>query len=374
MNLKYIRAYLVLCILVVVLQPLQAFAQQNSDASKASAQQTPAERDGQHDFDPLIGSWKYHLKKLQHPLTGSTTWTEFDGTGVCYKIWDGRSQLDTIEVDSPTGHIEGLTLRLYNPQSHQWRLFWANSKIGILDPPQIGEFKNGRGEFYAQDLLNGKSIIIRFVWTNTTTSTPHFEQSFSDDGGKTWEVNWITDQTRVNDESDKAHSASTVAERDGQHDFEPLIGAWKYHLKRRQNPLTGSNTWTELNGTGVCYKVWDGRAELDTIEVDGPTGHIEGLTLRTYNPQSHQWRLYWANSKTGILDPPQVGEFKNGRGEFFAQDTINGKTISIRFVWTDMTTSTPHFEQSFSDDGGKTWEVNWITDQTRVKDDSDKTH
>ena len=79
----------------------------------------------------------------------------------------------------------------------------------------------------------------------------------------------------------------------------------------------------------------------------------------------------WANSKNGIIDPPQIGEFKNGRGEFFAQDTINGKTILIRFVWTKMTTDSPHFEQSFSDDGGQTWEVNWITDQTRVKDDSD---
>jgi hypothetical protein len=165
-----------------------------------------------------------------------------------------------------------------------------------------------------------------------------------------------------------AHQA--LAERDGQHDFDPLIGKWKYHLKRRLNPLTGSNAWVELNGTGVCYKIWDGRAELDTIEVDGPgqAGHIEGLTLRTYNPQSHQWRLYWANSKNGIMDPPQVGEFKDGRGEFFAQDTINGKTILIRFVWTAMTTASPHFEQSFSDDGGKTWEVNWITDQTRATD------
>ncbi len=215
MNIKHIRPYLLVCRLMVyrlmvcslavVLQPLQALAQQNSDPAKTSVQPTSAERDGQHDFDPLIGAWKYHLKKLLHPLTGSTNWTEFDGTGVCYKIWDGRAQLDTIEVDSPTGHIEGLTLRLYNPQTHQWRLYWANSKNGILDPPQIGEFKNGRGEFYAQDLLNGKSIIIRFVWTNMTTNTPHFEQSFSDDGGKTWELNWITDQTRVNDASDKAH-------------------------------------------------------------------------------------------------------------------------------------------------------------------------
>jgi hypothetical protein len=165
-----------------------------------------------------------------------------------------------------------------------------------------------------------------------------------------------------------ASSQAAATERDGQRDFDPLIGRWKYHLKRRLRPLTGSNTWVELEGTGVCFKIWDGRAQLDTIEVDGPTGHIEGLTLRTYDPESHQWRLYWANSKTGIMDPPQIGEFKNGRGEFFAQDTINGKSILIRYVWTDMTTNSPHFEQSFSDDGGKTWEVNWITDQTRAEE------
>jgi hypothetical protein len=197
-TIQQIRAYLVVCSLVVVLQPLHSLAQQNSDASKAVSQ--PAERDGQHDFDPLLGKWKYHLKRRLHPLTGSNTWVEFDGTGECYKVWDGRAELDTIEVDSPAaGHIEGLTLRTYNAQSHQWRLYWANSKNGMIDPPQIGEFKNGRGEFYAQDTINGKTILIRFVWTNTTTDTPHFEQSFSNDGGKTWEVNWITDQTHVKD-------------------------------------------------------------------------------------------------------------------------------------------------------------------------------
>jgi hypothetical protein len=86
---------------------------------------------------------------------------------------------------------------LFNPQSQQWSLYWANSRDGLLVVPQIGEVKNGQGEFYAQDMLDGKSILIRFIWTNMTTSTPHFEQSFSNDGGKTWEVNWITDQTRV---------------------------------------------------------------------------------------------------------------------------------------------------------------------------------
>ncbi len=204
MKIKRIRTYLALGSLAVLLQPLGTLAQDDSGASRTTSQPT-AERDGQHDFDPLIGSWKYHLKRRLHPLTGSTTWIELNGTGVCYKVWDGGAQLDTFEADGSTGHIEGLTLRVYNPQSHQWRLYWANSKIGILDPPQVGEFKNGQGEFFAQDTINGKTILIRFDWTNLTTNSPHFEQSFSDDGGKTWEVNWITDQTRIPDETDKAH-------------------------------------------------------------------------------------------------------------------------------------------------------------------------
>jgi hypothetical protein len=207
MKIKHIRTYLIVCSLLVFLQPLRGFAQQNSETAKTEAQTALPERDGQHDFDFELGTWNIHLKKLMRPLTGSTTWVEFDGSSVTRKVWDGRAQLEQFETDSSiAGHIEGLTLRMYNPQSHEWRLYWANSKNGIMDPPQIGEFKNGRGEFYAQDILNGKSILIRFVWSNTTTITPHFEQSFSEDGGKTWEVNWITDQTRVRgkEESDKA--------------------------------------------------------------------------------------------------------------------------------------------------------------------------
>ncbi len=201
MNIRSVGVSLAVLSLTVVFGSVQGRAQQSSDSKTTSA-----ERDGQHDFDFEFGSWKIHLKKLMHPLTGSKEWVEFDGTSVTRKVWNGRAQLEQFETDSQAaGHIEGLTLRTYNPQSHQWRLYWANSKIGVLDPPQIGEFKNGLGEFYAQDTINGKTILIRFIWSNTTTNMPHFEQSFSEDGGKTWEVNWITDQTRVGDDSDKEH-------------------------------------------------------------------------------------------------------------------------------------------------------------------------
>ena len=193
MKLRHFPVYFLLYSLVVIFQSAPGIAQQSHDEA---AQAASTQRDGQHDFDPLIGSWKFHLKRRLHPLTGSNTWVEFDGSGVCRKIYDGAS-IDEVELDGPGGHIQGLTLRVYNPQSHQWRLYWANSKVGVLDPPQVGEFKDGHGEFFAQDTINGKTILIRFDWTNLNTNAPHFEQSFSDDGGKTWEVNWITDQTRV---------------------------------------------------------------------------------------------------------------------------------------------------------------------------------
>ena len=192
---RRIGNYLLLCALGSLGNSYQAISQAAPPAAEAGQQQA---RDGQHNFDFELGKWKIHLKRRLHPLTGSNTWVEFDGTSVTRKVWDGRAQLEEFETDSPTaGHLEGLTLRLYEPQTHQWRLYWANGKDGIVVPPQIGEFKNGRGEFYAQDMLNGKSIFVRFIWSNTNTSVPHFEQSFSEDGGKTWEVNWITDQTRV---------------------------------------------------------------------------------------------------------------------------------------------------------------------------------
>jgi len=156
-------------------------------------------RDGQHDFDFLYGKWKYHLKRLENPLTGSTPrWIEFDGVGECRPIWNGKANLDTLDVNGPSGHIEGLTLRLYNPESHQWSLYWSNAAKGTVDLPTVGSFgPDGRGEFYDQEPYRGRTIFVRYVWSATTTKSPHFEQSFSDDGGRTWEVNWITDQVKV---------------------------------------------------------------------------------------------------------------------------------------------------------------------------------
>ena len=156
-----------------------------------------AQRDGQHDFDFEIGTWKTHLRRLQRPLSGSTTWLEYEGTSVVSKVLDGRANLVELKVDGPAGRLEGLSLRLYNPQSRQWSLNFANINSGVLTTPSIGEFNDGRGEFYNQDTYNGRSILVRFVITRITQDQYRFEQSFSADGGKTWELNWIAVDTRV---------------------------------------------------------------------------------------------------------------------------------------------------------------------------------
>jgi hypothetical protein len=200
---RLFRTSLFLCILAIALQPLQGFAQQGSDASKTSPQQ-PARRDGKHDFDWEIGTWKTHLTRRLRPLTGSNDWVEYEGTTVVRKVWNGRANLVELDVNGPSGHIEGLSLRLYNPESRQWSLNFSNSASGALTPPSVGEFKNGRGEFYAQETLNGRAILVRFVISDITPDSCRFEQAFSDDGGKTWEVNWIATDRRVKDKSDKA--------------------------------------------------------------------------------------------------------------------------------------------------------------------------
>ena len=163
----------------------------------AHAQSDSGQRTGQHDFDWEIGTWKTDLKRLQNPLSGSTTWIDYTGTTEVTKVWDGRANLVELDVTGPSGSIEALSLRLYNPDARQWSLNFSSSRGGTLSPPSIGEFRNGRGEFMSQEYYNGRAILVRFIITRISPDTARFVQSYSDDGGKTWEDNWIAVDTRL---------------------------------------------------------------------------------------------------------------------------------------------------------------------------------
>ena len=160
-------------------------------------QQEMAQSDPQKDFDFFIGKWKGHNRRLTEKLRGSNSWEEFDGTVVARHIWGGRANIDEYEADAPSGHIQGMTLRLYNPNSRQWSLYWANSKNGTLEKPMMGEFKDGKGEFFDEEMFEGRSIFVRFMWSGITKNSCRWEQAFSADGGKTWETNWIVEFQRM---------------------------------------------------------------------------------------------------------------------------------------------------------------------------------
>lgn len=195
---KLILNFLMACGMIVFLQPLSVFSQQQSSTPAAGTQKPAELRDGQHDFDFHLGKWKSRIDRRLHPLTGSTTWVKMEGTLDVRKLWDGRAQIEELEADGPSGHIEDLLLFLYNPQSHQWNLNAAASNDGTIGTPMIGEFKNGRGEFYDQEPFHNRAILVRQVWSDITPTTHTFEQAFSDDGGKSWEVNFIAHLERQN--------------------------------------------------------------------------------------------------------------------------------------------------------------------------------
>lgn len=156
------------------------------------------------------------------------------------------------------------------------------------------------------------------------------------------------------------------APRDGAHDFDFDLGVWKTHIVRRLDPLGASEATVELNGTVTVRKLWEGRAQVEEIEADGPKGHWEGMTVFLYDPQAHQWSMNFANSGAGKFTTPMIGSFADGRGELIGTDTIDGRAILVRAVWSNIAPTTHTYQESYSADGGHTWRVAFTATKTKV--------
>lgn len=156
-----------------------------------------------NDFDFLFGRWRVHHRRLRDWLVGSDEWLEFDGTSVAQPILDGWGNIDDNVLNLPAGAYRATTLRAFDPRTKKWAIWWldARNPHASLDPPMVGTFDDGVGTFYAEDTFKGRPIRARFLWTKTNTSSPHWEQAFSLDEGKTWEINWMNYFVRVADAS-----------------------------------------------------------------------------------------------------------------------------------------------------------------------------
>ncbi|MGH7638631.1 MAG: hypothetical protein ACREOK_13370 [Gemmatimonadaceae bacterium] len=186
----FLSAIPIVAAATLALAPSPAVAQAVTDTSA---------RDGRHDFDFNIGRWRTHLRRLDAPLTGSTKWIEYEGTSVVRPLLGGDANIVELDVAGAGGRIEGVLLRIYDTRARQWTMHYASRRGGQLTAPLVGEFRGGRGEFHTQEVVNGRTILVRFVISDFSRQSAKFEQAYSADGGKTWEVNWIAVDTRMAD-------------------------------------------------------------------------------------------------------------------------------------------------------------------------------
>ena len=313
--------------------------------------------DQQHAFDFHFGTWRTHILSR----ASATKWVKMTGTVIDQPLWGGHANLEKIEASGPGGHFQGLTLFLYNPKSGQWSQQFASSSDGIMDDPLYGKFENGRGVLYGWS-GDGQKIIERDTWSDTTPNSYHFEIASSADGGKTWVKEFIAQLTRLKKEPE--YDTPYTPGSGPEHDFDFNMGRWQTRIRAVLNPLSAPNVWTNLQGTHTVYRVWGDWADIGQLEVDGPSGHEEDMALRMYDRKTQQWRVYFANSSSGTLNQPMVGEFKDGVGTFVFPDEMEGKTVLVRNVWSGITSKSCHQDWAISADGGKTWVPTWISTDT----------
>jgi len=324
----------------------------------------PALPNGAHDFDFNFGTWHTNIRRLLKPLSGSNTWVTYTGTVTVRKVWGGAANVEEVEADGPN-HLELVNVRLYNAASHQWSLNGANSAQGTLQmPPMFGQFEHGRGVFYDQEDFNGRVILDRQTFYDITPTSYSFAQAFSDDGGKTWETNFVANVKRV---SRTAASERGQTVKTTSHDFDFSYGTWSTHITSYETAGPKAGAATSYTGTVAWRKIWSGRAFLEEIKASNASGGFQGLTLFLYDPQSHQWSQTFAGRGAGTFDPSMVGTFKNGRGELVSFPVIDGGVLVFaREIWSDIRPNSHHFEIQYSHDGGKTWQRSFVADLTRI--------
>ncbi|MGV3696532.1 hypothetical protein [Flavobacterium sp.] len=158
----------------------------------------PSATSSEKDFDFLEGKWKVHNKMLKSRLSDSNEWIEFESELHLRKALNGIGNVENYYSTFNEKPFEGMAVRLYNPQTRLWKVYWMDSNNGTMDEvPVTGSFEKGIGKFYANDIFNGQAILVLYQWNATNPEHPIWSQAFSTDNGKTWEWNWEMTLTRI---------------------------------------------------------------------------------------------------------------------------------------------------------------------------------
>ena len=342
-------------------------------AAASTAQAAAQVRDGAHDFDFLYGTWLMHNRRLKAPVLGSHDWAQFDSTDVARPLPGGLGNADVYRASYPRPGFVGMTVRLYDRATDLWRIYWIDNlqSHGDAGQPNVGRWQGNVGIFDERLLFHGKPAIDRYTWTRFGSHSKiaaHFEESLSLDDGKTWKVVFSNDLIRsaaaaAGSASGEITQPAALQVRDGSHDFDFEYGKWRMPNRRLVKRLAGSHEWADFVSCDEGMPLPGGIGDMDVFRASYWPNFV-GVTIRTYDPQSGLWRLYWFDNRFshGVIEPPVMGRFTGNVGVFEGKDTFDGKPITVRFTWTvDPKGSrvVAEWQQAFSTDGGKTWEVNW---------------
>jgi hypothetical protein len=309
-----------------------------------------------NDFDFLTGHFDVLHRQLVKPLSGSDEWTEYAGTCSARTHFDGAISID--EMQFPDKGSYGMSLRLFDPVEKEWSVYWVNSTTYEVGPPVRGRWSDGSCWLVGEDEYDGRPVLASYAWSEVTETTAHWEQSYSVDGGETWELNWTMDFTRRDTPPPGLGVPKVTA------DFDFLVGEWDMHNRRRRPALGEPAEWYELESTMKVWSYFDGAISFD--EGWFPSLGFRGATFRVYNPSTRTWSIHWINSQRGVLETPVIGSFDaDGIGIFEGPDVWEGQPIDVRFRWTPGAEKAS-WEQSFSTDGGRTWVPNWQMTHTRT--------
>ncbi|WP_206606201.1 hypothetical protein [Steroidobacter cummioxidans] len=312
----------------------------------------------EHDWDWLIGNWDVWHRRLKERLAGNDDWQEFNGKSVFWTTLNGLGNLDDNVVELPDGIYRGLSIRSFDPATRQWAIWWLDGRYPTrLDPPVLGRIEADSGTFVGQDTFKGRPITVRFRWLDIHSKRPNWEQAFSPDGGKTWEVNWRNYFTRTN-----ARPTSLPRLDDAPRDWDFLAGTWQVRNRR----LKRDNQWEGFDNTLTNWSVLGGFGNVDSETFNAPGGVYRGVSLRAYDRDTKQWLRWWMDGR----NPSQItmserGSFKDGVGTFIGDDTLNGKPLKVRSQWSRITPSSARWEQASSADNGATWQTTWLAELTR---------
>jgi len=314
------------------------------------------------DWDWLVGNWDVWHRRLKERLVGDTRWEEFRGKSALWHAMGGRGTIDDNVIELPEGTYRGVTLRAFDPGTGKWSIWWLDGRDPThIDPSVVGGFDGDIGTFMGRDTFKGRPILVRFRWQDIHGSRPWWEQAFSADEGANWEVNWRNYFTRT-----AAEPTPLPAMAGAPRDFDFLVGSWDVRHCRLRRRLVGSHAWDSFDGTLVNWPVLGGHGNVGDNVMAFTDGTVLGVGLRAYDPLTKQWLSWWLDKRTpSTIEPPVRGAFANGVGTFIGDDTLDGRPIKTRVVWSRITPHSARWEQSCSADGGATWELNWVSDFTR---------